>query len=131
MRFIVPHRPRRWGLPTGVGMVPAMYDDDFRVTSEPYRLRPPRKRARPDIREALDAAHVTGSELREAFDLASGTAREPTDPAGHLSWPGAAPSRQRRWLRSLVRTLARVDVWILIATVAGVVIAYLTLVKPG
>lgn len=27
--------------------------------------------------------------------------------------------------------LARVDVWILVTTIAGVIIAYLTLVKPG
>jgi hypothetical protein len=37
--------------------------------------------------------------------------------------------RLRRSARYLGRALARVDVWILIATIAGVVIAYLTLVK--
>jgi len=46
-------------------MVRAM-DDDFQVTSEPYRLMPPRKRAGSDIGEALDAARVTGPELCQA-----------------------------------------------------------------
>jgi hypothetical protein len=64
-------------------------DDDFRVTSELYRLMPPRKRTGPDPSKALDAA----------------------------------PSRQRHWARRLGQALARVDVWILIAGMAGVVIA--------
>jgi hypothetical protein len=40
-------------------------NDDYRVTSELYRLMPPRHRS--DIREALDAARVTGPELGEAL----------------------------------------------------------------
>jgi hypothetical protein len=108
-------------------MVPAM-DDDFQVTSEPYRLMPPRKRAGSDIGEALDAARVTGPELRQALDAVHGTAPEPAEADG-VFWPD--PSATHRRLRRLGRTLARVDVWILIVGVVGVVIAYLTLVKPG
>ena len=48
-----------------------MYDNDFRVTSEVYRLMSPRKRPQSDIGRALDAARVTGPELREALDAAS------------------------------------------------------------
>ncbi len=112
-------------------------DDDFRVTSEPYRLMPPRKRARSDIREALDAARVTGPELREALDAARGIVPEPVGPAGDF-WSDAVPPRERRRLWRLGRALAEVEVWILIVgivgvavAVVGVIIAYLTLVKPG
>jgi hypothetical protein len=106
-------------------------DDDYRVTSELYRLMPPRKRAGSgDLGEALAAAHVTGPELREALDAANGPAPAAADAADDFSWADAPPSRQRRWPRRLVRSLARVDVWILIVTAVGVVIAYLTLVKP-
>ena len=57
--------------------------------------------------------------------------RPPGDPPGTQA-PGHAlrqTARQRQWPRRLGRALTRVDVWILIATVAGAVIAYLTLVK--
>jgi hypothetical protein len=105
--------------------------DDYRVTSQLYRLMPLRKRAGSgDLDEALDAARVTGPELREALDAARGTAAEPAGPADGFSWAAAGPVRQRQWPRRLGRVLTRMDVWILIATVAGVVIAYLTLVKP-
>ncbi len=72
---------------------------------------------------------MTGPELREALGGTPGLAAEPTECADDLS-SAAGPSRQRQWPRGLGRVLARVDVWILIATVAGVIIAYLTLVKP-
>jgi len=35
-----------------------MYDDDY-VSSEPYRLMPPRNRTGSDLGEALEAAHGT------------------------------------------------------------------------
>ena len=63
---------------------------DFRVTSELYRLMPPRRRS--DIRETLDEARGHRSGIREALDAAAGTGP---------------------------------------ALAAGVVIAYLTLMKPG
>ena len=53
--------------------------DDYRVTSELYRLMPARKRAGPgDLGEAPDAARVTGPEPREALDAARG--RRPGQP---------------------------------------------------
>jgi hypothetical protein len=107
-----------------------MDDDDFRVTSEVYRLMPPRKRPGSELGEALDAARVTRSELREAVDTARGKAPESADPAGAISWSADSLSRQRRWLRSLSRPFARVDVWILIVGIIGLVIAYLAWVKP-
>jgi hypothetical protein len=108
-----------------------MHADDYRVTSELYRLMPSRKHAagNGDAGEALDAARASGS-AREALDAACGTAPEPAAPAGEFAWPDAALAGQRHWSWRLGRVLARVDVWILIATVAGVIIAYLTLVKP-
>jgi len=45
------------------------------------------------------------------------------------SQPGGLAARQRRWAAHLQRALTRVDVWILIATIALVVLTYLTLVK--
>ncbi len=102
--------------------------DDYRVTSELYRLMPPRKRARSDLREALDAARVTAPELREALGAAHGTAPEPAEADG-ATW--TSPPVARQWPRRLGRTLTRVDFWILIVGIVGVVIAYLTLVKQG
>lgn len=99
-------------------------NDDNRVTSEPYRLMPPRRRS--DLAEALDAAWVTGPELREALDAARGYTPAP-DGDDMASW--GVPVRQRLWSRRLGRALGRVDVWILVTAIAGVVIAYLTLVK--
>lgn len=121
----------------GLAIVRVMYDDDYRVTSIPYRLMPPRKRAGSgDLGEALDAARVTGPELREALDAARGTPPEPAEPDDDFS--GTAPAREWQWPRRLGRTLGRMEIWMLIvavaaliATVAGVVIAYLTLVKSG
>jgi hypothetical protein len=109
-----------------------MYDDDDDyVSSVPYRLMPPRKRPRSEIGQALDAA---GGSVREALDAANGTAPDPAEPGG-ATWPDPPAARQR--LRRLGRALARAN-WLLIATVAGtiatvagVVIACLTLVKPG
>ena len=66
--------------------------DDYRVTSELYRLMPPRKRAASgDLGEAPDAARVTGPEPREAPDAARGTAAGPASHAGdssaaYLTW---------------------------------------------
>jgi hypothetical protein len=100
--------------------------------SELYRLMTPRRQrsaGNGDLGEALDAVRASGS-VREALDAASGMVPAPADPADNFSWPGTTAPRQRRWPRCLVRALGRVDVWILVATVAGVVIAYLTLVKP-
>jgi len=71
----------------GLAIVRPMYDDDYRVTSELYRLMPPRKRAGSgDLGEALDAARVTGPELREALDAANGTVPEPADDIA-IPWP--------------------------------------------
>jgi len=105
-----------------------MYDDDHRVTSELYRLMPPRKRAGSgDLGEALDAARVTGPELREALDAANGTVLDPADDTG-FHWPDTPA--QRQWPQCLGRVLTRVDVWILIVGIVGVVIAYLAWVRP-
>ena len=66
--------------------------DDYRVTSELYRLMPPRKSAGSgDLGEAPDAARVTGPEPREALDAARGTAAGPASHAGdssaaYLTW---------------------------------------------
>jgi hypothetical protein len=110
-----------------------MYDDDFRVTSEVYRIMPPRKRAGSDIGQALDAARASGS-VREALDAASGTAPDAPEADGAF-WPDTSAARPRT--RRLGRALVRAN-WLLIATVvgsaaavAGAVIGYLALVKPG
>jgi hypothetical protein len=102
---------------------------DYGVTSEPYRLMPPRKRTRSDLGEALGAVRATGS-LREALDAAGGTAPDPADPAGDFAWPNAAPLRERQWPRRLGRTMARVDVWLLIMAIITVVVTYLAWMKP-
>jgi hypothetical protein len=113
-------------------MVPAM-DDAYRVTSGLYRLMPPRKRARSDLATALDAVGASGS-VGDALDAASGTAPDPAEADG-VFW--SDPPEARQWLRRLGRALVRAN-WLLIATVvgsaaavAGAVIGYLTLVKPG
>lgn len=113
-------------------MVPAMDDDNFRVTSEPYRLMPPRKRAGSDIGKALDAVRASGS-VREALDAPSGTAPDPTEEDA-VFW--SDPPAARQWPRRLGRALTRVN-WVLIltivgtiATVAGAVIATLAWLKP-
>lgn len=105
-------------------IVRAMYDDDY-VSSVPYRLMSPRKRTGSDIGRALDAVKASGS-AREALDAASGTALEPAGPAADLSWTPPEPSPLRRCSRSL----GRVDVWILIVGLVGLVIAYLAWMKP-
>lgn len=130
--------PRRREEDTGACVVPggcpaivrAMHGD-FDLGAQLYRLMPPRRRpgASGDLGEALDAARVTRSELREALDAARGTAPAEADPISDPSWPDARPPRHRRWARHLGRALGRVDVWILIVGIAGLVIAYLTLVK--
>jgi hypothetical protein len=107
--------------------------DDYRVTSELYRLMLPRKRAGSgDLGQALDAVGATGS-LREALDANRRTDPDPADPDGDFSWPD--PPRQ--WLQRVRRALMRMDTWMLIvavagviATVAGAVVAYLAWVKP-
>ena len=118
--------------------------DDFEPTSELFRVMPPRRRKPSelgDLGEALGAAKGSRSEFRQALDAARGTGPETiedspergpavTSPLGKLA------ARQRRRIARLRRALSRVDVWILIATlagvviaIAGVVIAYLTLMK--
>ena len=91
---------------------------------------PPQKRA--GLGEALDAARVTGPQLREALDLATGAAPEADPAAGDFSWAASRPARR------FGRVLIRRDNWLLAAavvgaaaTVAGVIIALLTLVKPS
>ena len=60
--------------------------DDYRVTSEVYRLMQPQKRAGSgDLGEAPDAARVTGPEPREALDAARGTGAGPASHAGDSS----------------------------------------------
>jgi hypothetical protein len=103
--------------------------DDYRVTSEPYRLMPPRKRTGSDLGEAPAAARVNRSELREALVAARRAAPAPAEDNG-IPWRVASVSRQRQWPRHLGRVLTRVDVWILIVGIIGVVIAYLAWVKP-
>ena len=104
-----------------------MYDDDC-VSSEPYRLMPPRKRARSDLGEALDAVRDSGS-VREALDAVNGTDPEPADDTGFY-WPDTPALGPRQWPGRLGRALGRVDVWILIVGIIGVVIAYLALILP-
>src|SRR5713101_2582276 len=95
---------------------------------------PPRRR-KPgesgDLSEALRAARGSHSDLREALDAARGTdpgTLDPCEPAV-TPQPGGLAAGQRRWAAHLRRALTRVDVWILIATIALVVLAYLTLVR--
>jgi hypothetical protein len=83
-----------------------------------------------ELREALNAVCATGS-IREALDDVYGTAPEPDESAVDFSWVGSGRAPQRRWPRQLGLTLVRVDVLILIATVACAIIAYLALVKPN
>jgi len=107
-----------------------MYRDLDEPTSEPYRLMPsrrPKPGAQADIADALRAAGHSG--LREALDAANGTdpgALGPHEPAVIFQQGGLAACR-RRWAAHLQRAVARVDVWILIATLALVVLACLTL----
>jgi len=116
---------------SGFAIVRSMYDDDYRVTSVPYRLMPPRKRAGPGpLGEALDAAGA-GRSIREALDVASGTAAEADENAEDFSWAGSGSARQRQWPRRLGRVLARVEVWILIVGIVTAVLTYLLLVKPN
>ena len=108
----------------------AIYRDPDEPTSEPYRLmppRPPKPSAWAGLAEALRAANHSG--LREALDAASGTdpgALDPHEPAVTFQQGGLA-ARRRRWAEHLHRGLTRVDVWILISTIALVVLACLTL----
>lgn len=90
---------------------------------------PPRKRTGSDLGEALEAARVTGS-IREALDAAGGTTPEPVGATDGFFWDASPP--REPWPRRLARAN-----WVLIftivgtiAAVAGVIIAYLTLVKP-
>src|SRR5690242_21467301 len=74
--------------------------DDYRVTSELYRLMPQRKRAGSgDLGEAPDAARVTGPEPREALDAARGTAAGPASHAGDSSAAYLVKSGQPRAVR--------------------------------
>lgn len=82
-----------------------------------------------ELREALNAVRATGS-IREALNGVYETAPEPDDPADGFFWDATPPPEP--WLRRVVRAN-----WTLIftivgsaATVAGVIIAYLALVKP-
>ena len=60
--------------------------DDYRVTSELYRLMPPRKRAGPgDLGEARTRPGSPAREPREALDAARGTAAGPASHAGDSS----------------------------------------------
>lgn len=108
----------------------AIYRDPDEPTSEPYHLmppRPPKPSAQAGLAEALRAANHSG--LREALDAASGTdpgALDPHEPAVTFQQGGLA-ARRRRWAECLHRGLTRVDVWILISTIALVVLACLTL----
>ena len=107
-----------------------MYRDPDEPTSEVYRLMPPRRRkpsAPGDLAGALRAASHSG--LREALDAANGTDAEvldPHEPAVTFQQGGLA-LRLRRWAEHLQWALTRVDVWILISTIALVVLACLTL----
>jgi hypothetical protein len=104
-------------------------NDNYRVTSELYRLMPPRKHGGSGgLGEALDAADA-GRSIREALDAASRTAPATTDDSGP-GWPDAPAAPWRQWPARLGHGLARVDVWILIVGIIGMVIAYLALVQP-
>jgi hypothetical protein len=94
-----------------------MYDDNY-VSSVPYRLMPPRKQPRSELREALEAAKDTGS-IREALNAADGAFPEPADSAGGLAWPDAVPAREPR-ARRLGRTLTRAN-WVLILAIVGTI----------
>ena len=115
----------------GPGIVPAMYRDPDEPTSELFRVMPSRRRkpgGTGDLGAALHAARVGHHELREALDAARGTdtgTLDPGEPAA-ISPPGGPAARQRRPAR-LQRALARVDVWILIATLALVALGCLAL----
>ncbi len=107
-------------------IVPAMYDDDY-VSSELYRLAPPRKRIRSgDLGEALDAVRATGG-IREALGAANGTGPGPADDSA-VFWPA---TRQRQWPRRLGRFLARVDTWTLIVTTVGVIVGVPVTMDPS
>jgi hypothetical protein len=56
------------------------------------RALTPRKRSGSDVGEALDTGWATVPELREALDVACGTAPEPAESDGDFSWPD--PPRQ-------------------------------------
>jgi hypothetical protein len=113
-----------------------LYRDPDEPASELFRAMPPR-RPKPgeprDLAEALRAAKVGHHELREALDAAKVTDPGTPDPRKYepamTSQSGGLAARQRRWAAHLQQALTRVDVWILIATIALVVLAYLTLVK--
>jgi len=106
-------------------------DDDSRVTCELYRLKPPRRQraaGNGDLGEALDAVGASGS-VREALDAAKGIAPASAD-AAEAFWPDTPVPHFRQWAAYAGRALRRVDVWILIVGIVGVVIAYLAWVKP-
>jgi hypothetical protein len=50
---------------------------------------------------------------------------------GRIDAIALAIEASQQWPRRLGRTLTRVDFWSLIVGIIGLVIAYLTLVKPG
>ena len=68
---------------------------------------------------AAVAAALAAPHIIKALDAERELAPEPVGPMGELSSPGAPSSRQRRWLRSLGRAMARVNVWILIVGIVG------------
>jgi hypothetical protein len=113
-------------------IVPAMYRDPDEPTGEVFRVVPPRQRkpSTPgDLAEALRAAGAGHSELRNALNAAMGAGPgtlDPHEPAVTFQQGGLA-IRQRRWIAHLQRTLTRVDTWILISTIALVVLACLSL----
>jgi len=99
-------------------------NDDNRVISELYRLMPPRQRKPSQLADALDAA---GGGVREALDAAAETPHESSPPELATMWSGQDATRWRRSAAWLGQALCRVDVWILIVAIVGVVVA---IIKP-
>jgi hypothetical protein len=116
----------------------ALYRDPVEpATGERFRVMPP-QRPRPGepegLVEPLRATKVSHHEFHEAPGAAKGTDPGTHDPRGYepATTPqldGSSAARQRRRVVHLQRTLMRIDVWILIATIALVVLTYLTLLK--
>jgi putative transposase len=94
--------------------VPPRHRDRHQHTTDPPKTRP----QRPDQR-------VHARSLRDRRP--AGHKPNPVFERDRISWPGRGV---HQWPRRLGHALTRVDAWILIATVAGVIIAYLALVKP-
>jgi hypothetical protein len=88
-------------------IVRTMYDDDY-ISSEVYRLMPPRKR----------------SEIREALDAANGTFPEPDELAEDFASPDFTPPREP-WLRRFSGAN-----WALIIAAVSVIVAVLAWLLP-